>query len=63
LSTGVPPCILNIGTKWRYIISACPGCFTPRERAADNHWIGGWVGPRDSLDAEAKRKILDPARN
>jgi hypothetical protein len=24
------------------------------------HWIGGWVGPRVSLDAHATRKILCP---
>jgi hypothetical protein len=34
-----------------------PGRFTPRERAPDTHWIGGWVGPRDVLDAVVKRKI------
>jgi hypothetical protein len=27
-----------------------PGRFTPRERAPGTHWIGGWVGPRASLD-------------
>jgi hypothetical protein len=34
-----------------------PGRFTPRERAPDTHWIGGWVGPGDVLDAMVKRKI------
>jgi hypothetical protein len=30
--------------------ASCPGHFTHKERAASNHWIGGWVGPRiDSL--------------
>jgi hypothetical protein len=29
------------------------GRFTPRERAPDTHWIGGWVGPRAGLDAPA----------
>jgi hypothetical protein len=33
------------------------GRFTPRERAPGTHWIGGWVGPRDVLDAVVKRKI------
>jgi hypothetical protein len=27
------------------------------------HWIGGWVGPRAGMDAEARRKILSPARD
>jgi hypothetical protein len=35
--------------------ASCPGCFTP-----SSHWIGGWVDPRVSLDAEAKRKISCP---
>jgi hypothetical protein len=29
-----------------------PGQFTP-----GTHWTGGWVGPRDSMDAVEKRKI------
>jgi hypothetical protein len=36
------------------------GCFTPRERAPDTHWIGGWVGPRAVLDAVVRRKIPSP---
>jgi hypothetical protein len=35
-----------------------PGHFTPREIAPGNHWIGGWVGLRTSLDAVERRKIL-----
>jgi hypothetical protein len=34
-----------------------PCRFTPGERASVTHWIGGWVGPRASLDVE-KRKFL-----
>lgn len=37
---------------------SCPGHCTPGERACDAHWIGGWVGPRISLDIMEKRKIL-----
>jgi hypothetical protein len=37
--------------------------FTPGEVALDTHWIGGWVGPRASLDDVEKRKYLVPARN
>jgi hypothetical protein len=57
--------------EWRYsstysLISALdggewsdsrPGRFTPRERAPDTNWTGGWVGPRGILDAVVKRKI------
>jgi len=37
-----------------------PSCFTLRERAPSTHWIGGWVGPRTSLDAAVRRKIPSP---
>jgi hypothetical protein len=30
----------------------------PVEGTPGTHWIGGWVGPRAGLDAEAGRKIL-----
>jgi len=40
------------GGEWS---ASCTGCFTPRERASSTHWIGGWVGPRDILDAVVKR--------
>jgi hypothetical protein len=33
-----------------------PGRFTPRERAAGTHKIGGWVGPRAVLDAISLRE-------
>jgi hypothetical protein len=31
------------GGEWS---ASYPGRFTPRERAPDAHWMGGWVGPR-----------------
>jgi len=36
------------------------GHYTPREKATGTHWTGGWVGPRASLEAVVKRKILSP---
>jgi len=33
------------------------GQIIPGERTRGNHWIRGWVNPRDGLDAAAKRKI------
>jgi hypothetical protein len=36
-----------IGGEWPV---SCSGHFTPEERAPGTHWIGGWVGPRTSLD-------------
>jgi hypothetical protein len=34
----------------------------PRRKNPGTYWIGGWVGPRASLDAVAKRKIPSPRR-
>jgi hypothetical protein len=40
-----------------------PGCFTPGERAAGTHSIGGWVGSRASLDAMQETNIPAPSGN
>jgi len=39
------------------------GQFTPREKARDTHWIGGWVGPRTGLDTVVNRTIPSPCRD
>jgi hypothetical protein len=56
-SGGIAPRILNLGARWRWVVS-----FTlrPRERTPGTHWTGGWMGLRASLDAIAKRKIPSP---
>jgi hypothetical protein len=41
------------GGEWS---ASHPGRFTPGERATGTHWIRGWMGPRDVLDAVVKRK-------
>jgi hypothetical protein len=35
-----------------------PCRFTPGERAVGTHWLGGWVGPRTSVNVVEKRKFL-----
>jgi hypothetical protein len=47
--------ILELSTRWRWVTS-----FTPGERAACTHWIGGWEGPRAELDVVENRKISCP---
>jgi hypothetical protein len=47
------------GGDW---LASRPGRFTPRERPPTTHWIGGWVGPRASLDMGSKRKIPSPCQ-
>jgi hypothetical protein len=37
-----------------------PGRFTPKEGSPFTHYIGGWVGPRASLDTVVKRNIPSP---
>jgi hypothetical protein len=39
-----------------------PCRFTPGERAPGTHRIGGWVGPRASLNTVELRKICCPCR-
>jgi hypothetical protein len=55
-SGGIVPCILILaldGSEWS---ASLPDHFTPRERAPITNWIGGWMGPRASLDKVVKRK-------
>jgi len=35
-----------------------PTVGTPREQAPGTHWIGGWVGPRGSLDIVTEKNSL-----
>jgi len=56
----IAPRILDLGTRWRWLVRFTPGGFTPRGRAPGTHWIRGWVGPRAGLDAVVKRKIPNP---
>jgi hypothetical protein len=65
------PCHEGVLGEWRYSptqsltsvldggewSASRPSCLTPRERAPNTHWIGGWVGPRANLDMVLKRKI------
>jgi hypothetical protein len=52
-SGGIAPLIFLTsaldGGEWS---ASRTGRFTPRERAPDTHWIGGWVGPRAGLDVD-----------
>jgi hypothetical protein len=55
-------------TPWRITLTSTvvwgewsvsrPGRSTFRERAPCTYWMGGWVGPRTSLDDVERRKIL-----
>jgi hypothetical protein len=55
-SGGIAPRILDLGNGCEWSASR-PGHFTPGERAAGTHWIGGWVVHRAGVDTVVKRKI------
>jgi hypothetical protein len=61
-SGGIAPRILDVGTRWRCVVSFTPRPLYPMERALGAHWIGGWVDPRAVLDTVVKRKIPRPRR-
>jgi hypothetical protein len=56
--------ILNLGTRWGWVVSITPRPrFTPGEKTSRCHCTGGWVGPRASLDAEARGKSSAPVED
>jgi hypothetical protein len=50
----IDPHILDLSTRWRWVISFTPQALYPRERGPGSHWINGWV------DTVMKRKIPSP---
>jgi hypothetical protein len=44
-----------VGGEWS---ASLQGRFTPKERAPNTHWIGGWVGPSAGLDDVEKKIFL-----
>jgi hypothetical protein len=52
--------ILDLGIRWRLVVSFTPLLLYPRGKSPGTLWIGGWVGPRVGLDAVEKKKILLP---
>jgi hypothetical protein len=62
-SGGIAPRILNLVTRWRWVVSFTPRYFAPRERSPGTDWLGGWVGPRAGLDTVVKIKIPSLCRD
>jgi hypothetical protein len=52
--------ILDLSTRWRWVIRFTPRPLYPRERAPGTHCLGGWLSSRVCLDAVEKRKIYLP---
>jgi hypothetical protein len=56
------PRILDLGTRWRWVVSCTPRPLYLQGKSPGTHWIGGWVGTRTILDAVVKRKIPSTRR-
>jgi hypothetical protein len=61
-SGGIPPLILNLGTKWEWLTSR-PGHTTPPSTNPSNHWIGGWMGSRVGMEVLENKKLSCPYRD
>jgi len=56
------PCICNIGTRWRWVVSFMTQLLYPQRKSPSTHWIGGWAGPRAGIDTGVKRKDPNPCQ-
>jgi hypothetical protein len=50
--------ILNLGTRWRWVVSVTLRVLYPQAKNPRNLFIGGWVCPRAGLDTLKKRKKI-----
>jgi hypothetical protein len=55
---GITPHILNLGTRWRWVVIFTLRPLYLRGKNPGALWIGGWVGPRAGLAVVMKRKIM-----
>jgi 8-oxo-dGTP pyrophosphatase MutT (NUDIX family) len=58
-STGIAPLILNLRTRWRWVVNFTPGPLYPKENAG-THWLRSWVGPIAGLDLFEEEEIHCP---
>jgi hypothetical protein len=58
---GISPLTFNLSTRWRWVISFTRRSLCPQGKSPISHWRGGWVGPRDRLDAVTNPDL--PARS
>jgi hypothetical protein len=62
-SGGIAPCILDLGTRWRWVVSFTARPLYPPEKETLVPMMRGWVGPRAGLDAVVRRKISSSYRD
>jgi len=58
-SASIAPRILNIGIRWKWVVSFTPWPLYSRNRR--RYWTEDWVEPRAGLDAVEKTKDTFPA--
>ena len=49
--------ILNLSTRWRWVVSFMPQLLYPSETVPGTHWIGSWMVPTAGLGFLEKTKI------
>jgi hypothetical protein len=54
---GVDPYFLDLGTRWRSVVSLTPRSLYSGKKSPGTHWIGGWVDPKADMDDMGKRKF------
>ena len=61
-SGGTAPLILNLGMRWRWMVSLTPQLPYLQRQNSSSYWTGGWMGPRGGLYILEQRKPLAPSR-
>jgi hypothetical protein len=54
-SGGIAPRILDLDTRWRWVVSFTPWPFYPQGEGT--HWIGDCLDPRAGLDVVVRKKV------
>jgi hypothetical protein len=60
-SRGIALRILNLGTRWKWVVSCTPLPIYPGERTPGTNLLVGWVGPRACQDAVEKKNTIKSA--
>jgi hypothetical protein len=55
--------IIDLGTRWRWVVSFMPRPLYPDEKAPVTHWIGGWITPELVWTLLSGEKYLALARS
>jgi hypothetical protein len=48
--------ILNLGARWRWVVTFRPAAIFPGKRVPGTYWVEGWVGLRACLNTVEKRR-------